>query len=529
MKGRGTGNSESSSRAVLKRDFLSSHPWILRPEVLVLLVPAAVKLLVHLLAVNGYGIHGDELYYIACSDHLDWGYVDQPPLSIFLLHLTRATLGDSLLSIRLLPALAGSFTVLLTGLLARRLGAGLFGQLLAGLCALVAPVYLAVNHYFSMNAFEPLFWLAAVYFIVRIVDEGKPTLWVGFGLIMGLGFQNKIGVLFLGFGIVAGLLLTKKRRLLFNRWVWLGALVAVLVMVPYVIWQVAHGWPTLEWIANARAQKMVALSLPAFLKEQVLLMHPLTVLVWGTGLAALLIHPFLARYRSLGWCYLTVLAMFIVQGGKPYYIAPVYPFLSAAGAIAIERWLARPWMRTAIAAAVLGAGALTAPLGMPLLPVESFLKYQDIIGMRPSSGEKWVEGRLPSFFANFFGWKELAGTVETVYRSLPAEDRARCGVFCQNYMQAGAIDFYGGPRGLPHAICGHNSYWLWGTGGYSGDVMIVVGSNTRDLEEAFEEVTERSRFRNEYIQPIHNELPIFVVRRPKQSLALLWPRVKSYI
>jgi hypothetical protein len=505
------------------------NPRVFRPEILVLLIPPAVKLLVHLLAIHGYGIHGDELYYLACSDHLDWGYVDQPPFSILLLHIVRTTFGDSLLSIRFLPALAGSFTVFLTGLLARRMGARLFGQLLAGLCVVVAPVYLAMDHFFSMNAFDTLFWLAAMYIIVRIIDEGRPGLWVGFGLVMGLGLQNKIGVLFLGFGIVVGLLLTKQRRLLFTRKAWLGALVAILVISPNLIWQIAHGWPTLEWIANARTQKMVALLLPAFLKEQILLMQPLTVLVWGTGLVVLLIQPSLARYRSLGWCYLTVLVVFIAQGGKPYYLAPIYPMLFAAGAIAIERWLTRPWMRMAIAAVLLGMGTVTAPLGMPLLPVESFLKYQDVIGLRPSSGEKWAEGKLPSFFANFFGWKDLAATVDTVYRSLAAEDQVKCGVFCQNYMQAGAIDFYGGQIGLPHAICGHNNYWLWGARGYSGDVMIVIGSKAQDLRKYFEEVTERARFRNEYVQPIHNDIPIFVVRKPKQPLAQLWPRIKSYI
>ena len=503
--------------------------WFSKPELLVLLIPAAAKLILHLLAINGYGVHGDELYYLACSTHLDWGYVDQPPLSIFLLHLERAALGDSMLSIRLLPALAGFFTVLLTGLLARRMGAGLFAQLLAELCSIIAPVYLAIDHYFSMNSFDIFFWLAAVYIVVRIIDESKLPLWVWFGLVMGLGFENKIGVLFLGFGIVVGLLLTKQRQLLFDRWALLGGFVGLVIMLPNILWQIAHGWPTLEWIANARTQKMVAMPLLAFLKEQVLLMQPLTVLIWGTGLIVLLFRPSFARYRSLGWCYLIVLAVFVVQGGKPYYLTPIYPLLFAAGAAAIEGWLRRPWMRSAVIAVLLVAGAVTAPMGMPLLPVESFLKYQDVIGMRPSSGEKWAEGKLPSFFANFFGWKELAATIDTVYQSLPAEDKVKCGIFGQNYMQAGAVDFYGARTGLPPAISGHNSYWLWGTRGYSAEVMIVLGSNASDLKKYFQEVTERARFRNEYIQPMHSNLPIFLCRKPKYPLADLWPKIKEYI
>ncbi len=502
--------------------------WRMRPEILVLLIPAGLKLIIHLLAVRGYGLNGDELYYLACSDHLEWGYVDQPPLSLFLLHIQRLIFGDAMLSIRFLPAAAGFFTVLLTGLLARRMGAGIFGQLLSELCVLVAPVYLALNHMFSMNAFDILFWLGALYIIVCIIDGGKPALWIWLGLVLGLGFENKINVLFLIFGLVAGLLLTRQRRLLFTRWLWLCILTAVFLMLPNIIWQINHGWPTLEFIANARAHKMMGLSLPVYLLQQIVLMQPLTFLVWGTGLACLLVYKPFNRYRSLGWCYIAVLAVFIVQGGKAYYLVPIYPLLFAAGAIAIERWLANRWMRTAIVFVVLAAGVLTAPLGMPLLPVESFIKYQDAIGLRPSSGERFAEGRLPSFYANMFGWKKLTAMVDTVYRSLPVEDQMKCAIFCQNYMQAGAIDFYG-QSGLPHAICGHNSYWLWGMHEYSGDVMIVLGSNAGDLQKYFGEVTERARFRDEYIQPIHNDLPIFVVRKPKQPLASLWPKVKEFI
>jgi hypothetical protein len=510
-----------------------SHPshkflWS-RPEIVVLLVPALLKIIIQLLAAPGYGLNGDELYYLACSDHLDWGYVDQPPLSILLLRFDRLVLGDSVLSIRFLPAVAGFFTVLLTGLLARRMGAKRFGQLLAQFCVLVAPLFLALNHIFSMNAFDVLFWTTALYIVVLILNNGSQKLWIWFGLIAGLGLQNKISVLFLGFGLVVGFLVTNQRRQLITPWIWIGAVIAVLLIVPNLIWQINHDWPTIEWMHNARTQKMVALSLPAFLIEQVILMQPLTVFVWAIGLFSLLLFRFLDRYRSLGWCYLAVLAVFIVQGGKAYYLGPIYPLLFAAGAIAIEQWIARQWIRTAIIVVLLSSGVVTAPLGLPLLPVEGFMKYSEALGLHASSGEKHAEGKLPSFFANMFGWQKLTAVIDTVFHALPSEDQARCGVFCQNYMQAGAIDFYGRQYGLPHAISGHNNYWLWGMRGYSGDVLIVLGGDPRDLLKSFEEVTERGRFTDEYIQPMHSNLPIYVVRKPKAPLAPQWPRVKSYI
>jgi len=499
------------------------------PESIVLLIPAAVKFLLHVFTVKGWGLHGDELYYLACSDHMDWGYVDQPPLSLFLLHVQRVVFGDSMLSIRFLPALCGACTVLLTGLLARRMGAGIFGQLLAEICALIAPLYLAINHFFSMNCFDTLFWTVALYLIVCLVNGGRPALWLWFGLVIGIGCENKISVLFLCFGLGVGLLLTEERRLLFTRWIWYGALLGALLILPNIFWQLAHGWPTLEWMANARAQKMAAMSLPAYLREQVVLMEPLTVLVWGTGLIALLLYPPLRTYRSLGWCYLAVLAVFVFQGGKAYYLGPMYPALFAGGAIAIERWLSGQWIRVAVAGTLLAAGVMTAPLGMPLLPVETFIRYQDALGLRPSSGERIAEGKLPSFFASMIGNEKIVAVIDTVYRSLSPEEQGKCGIYGENYALSGAVDFYGGKSGLPRAISGHNSYWLWGTRGYSGDVFIIVGGSARDLEKYFGEVTERARFRDEFVQPMYYNLPVYLVRKPKQSLESLWPHVKHYI
>ncbi len=497
--------------------------------VLILLVPPAVKLLMHLLVIGGYGLHGDELYYLACSVHLDWGYVDQPPLSLFLLHIQRVLFDDSLVSIRILSAVCGFFTVFLTGLLARKMGAGVFGRLFAEICVLISPVYMAENHYYSMNAFDVLFWVAALYVIVDLIEGGKPSLWLWFGVVMGAGFENKISVLFLAFGLGVGLLLTKERRILFSRWIWAGAAAAIVLMIPHVIWQYAHGWPTLEFIHNARAYKMAAMPVRAFMFEQVMLDGPLNVIVWGTGLIALLFYPPFSRFRSIGLCYIAVLALFLLQGGKPYYLAPIYPALFAAGAMMVEKWVSRTWARAGAAVLFIAAGALTAPFGMPVLPVDSFIRYQHAIRLRPPSGEKNAEGELPSFFASMFGWEDLVSTVDSVYRSLPPEDRAGCGIFCPNYAVAGANDFYGRGGDLPRAICGHNSYWLWGMGPYTGDVLIIVGGNAGDLNGLFGDVSERARFRHPYVQPQYDGLRLFVVRKPKLPPGLLWQRVKMYI
>jgi hypothetical protein len=187
------------------------------------------------------------------------------------------------------------------------------------------------------------------------------------------------------------------------------------------------------------------------------------------------------------------------------------------------------WMRVASAAIFLAAGLFTAPLGMPLLSPGRSMQYQKGIGLRPSSAEKGVEGELPSFFASMFGWKITASTVDSVYRSLSPEDRAQRGIFSENYAVVGAIEFYGRQYGLPHVISAPNSYWLWGTRGYTGELMIIVGGNVDILCEFFDEVSVPAHVRSRYVQPQYAGLPVVVVRKPKQPVALIWPRIKNYI
>src|SRR5215510_439525 len=238
----------------------------------------AIALLVHLLTNGRYGYFRDELYYIACARHLDLGYVDQPPLSILLLRLSQMLLGDSLFVIRLLPALAGAAIVALTGIIARELGGRAWAIALACAATLCALFNLAVGNFFSMNAFEPLFWMGAVYLLVRIINGGSPTLWLWFGMVLGLGLENKHSTVFFGFGIFLALLITPERRHFAEKWIWFGALLAFAIVLPNVVWEARYHWPTYELLNNiAHSNKNVALSPAEFIVQQVVFMNPGTL------------------------------------------------------------------------------------------------------------------------------------------------------------------------------------------------------------------------------------------------------------
>ncbi|HYN25025.1 MAG TPA: glycosyltransferase family 39 protein, partial [Pyrinomonadaceae bacterium] len=232
----------------------SSSKWTSGPAIVLYL--AAAKLLLHLVTAGRYGIFRDELYYLACAEHLDWGYVDQPPAIALIAWLARHVFGSSLLGLRLLPAIAGAALVWLTGKLAREMGGGRFAQGLSALATLAAPVFLLFHHWLTMNAFEPLIWMGAAWCVVRAIKPGSPagqpgwggstgraSYWLWFGVIIGVGLETKYSVVFFAFGTVAGLLLTSHRRFLKSPWIWLGALAAIVIFLPNLLWLVKHDFP----------------------------------------------------------------------------------------------------------------------------------------------------------------------------------------------------------------------------------------------------------------------------------------------
>ncbi|HEY0783520.1 MAG TPA: glycosyltransferase family 39 protein, partial [Thermoanaerobaculia bacterium] len=260
------------------------------------------KLVLHLLTAHGYGYFRDELYYLACTEHLAAGYVDHPALSIVVLWLVRHTLGTSLLALRLVPTLAGAATVALVGAMARQMGGGRLAQALAMTGALVAGSFLSLDFFYSMNALDLLLWAWAAYLIVRLCETGGEgaRLWLLLGLALGLGLANKISVLWLGAGLATGLVVLPERRWLKTLGPWLASTLALLGGLPYLLWNAANGWPTREFIHNATTQKMVAVSFVAFVRGQIESMNPFTLPLWLAGLAFLFFQPLGKRFRLLG-------------------------------------------------------------------------------------------------------------------------------------------------------------------------------------------------------------------------------------
>jgi hypothetical protein len=490
--------------------------------------------LAHMLVSGRYGYFVDELYYLACSHHLAWGYVDQPPLIAVITWLERTILGDSLYALHFLPAVAAGLRVVLTGYIGRELGAKRFGIALGCVGVTVAPLYLGLDSLLTMNVFESLFWLGAALIALKIFNGGDPRLWLLFGAVCGVGLLNKHSMLFFGFGLSAGLLLTKERKQLDKRWIWLGALLALLIFLPNLIWEIQRHFPTIELLQNVqRSGRNTEMKPWIFMLVQMFIMHPLAAPVWIAGLILLLRDTERKGWRVLGITYLVIILCMLMLHGRMYYPGPAYGMLFAAGGLAFERWFCRlqsgRWLRPAYIIVLVVTGLILAPFAyFPLLSVNQYIAYAKFMRLQPLKIENHQMGPLPQIYADQFGWREMAQVVANAYRSLPPEEQKICAIFAQNYGQAGAIDFFGAKMGLPPAISGHQNYFYWGPRGYTGQCMIVLDDRPERLGELFESVEKVGTVYHPLSMP-YQHFDVYLCRRPKfGTLESIWPSLKRW-
>jgi hypothetical protein len=500
--------------------FTGREPW---------LVLGLAALVIHLIFNGGYGIFRDELYFIVCGQRPAWGYVDQPPLIPILASWSHALFGNFLVGFRLVPALALSATVALSALFVRSLGGERFAQWLAGLCVLCSPQFLAIGLLFTTDTFQPLTWLACGWILVRLEQTGDERWWIPFGLVVGVSLLSKYAIAFYVVALGIGLLATPLRRSLLRPWLYVGALIGVILVLPNVVWQQARGWPFLELGRAAVNGKNVALTPVAFFVQQLLLMGPLAAPVWIAGLWASSRRPKLAVYRAFPIAYAILFFFFVISHGKAYYITPIYPTLLGIGAVAVESSLQSARWRRAALRAVAVAGAIAAPMAIPVLSEKSYIAYSTMLGLAPSVSyaEHQKLGLLPQHFADQHGWPEMAAQVAAVYNALPPVDRAKAVFLGGNYGEAAAIDVFGPPMGLPPAISGHNNYYFWGPHGHDGSVLIVLGPNWGPLLRVYRQVEVAGEINNPYAMPFETG-PIYVLRDPKVPFSKIWPNLRHF-
>ena len=468
-----------------------------------------------LLLLSGrYGFHRDEMYFLACGRRLAWGYPDQPPL-VPLLARAMSSLSHSLVAVRLPSDVAVAVTVVLAAMIARELGGTRNAQLLAAAGTAIGNLTLGSGHLLSTTTLGVTFWAALCWLALRLLRTGQSRWWPVAGIVAGIGLLDNDLVAFLVAAIVVSVLVVGPRERLANPWALLGIVIAVALWLPYLLWQARHGWPQFD-VANAVAHGSSGSGGPrwAIPLAQLYLATPVLTPVWIAGLVRLLRDESLRWARPLAVAWFVLLVVFVVTGGKPYYLALMMPLLLGAGAEPTLRWLSRGDRASrrgwAIGFAI--SAVIDAIVTLPVLPI-GVLHQTPVVAVNYDAGET-------------VGWPTYVDQVATAWRSLGDPNAA---IVTSNYGEAAAVDQYGRTRGLPHAYSGHTAYWLWGPPPSRPGPTLCVGFSRDRLETVFADVTQVGRLRNPYdVSNTEQGRPLWRCANPRMPWPTLWRQLRTY-
>ncbi len=490
---------------------------------------AFAAFVLHLCTASRYGYFRDELYFIACGQHLAWGYVDQPPLVAFIAWLAQPV-HDELLALRLLACLSAALTAYVAAAIARELGGGRFAQWLAGVAVALTPAYLLLGNVLTTTSFEPLSWTLVIWCAMR-------RQWLGLAAAATFGLYGKYSMALLLVAMLIGLLLTRERRSLLTPWFPFCAAIVAIAMLPNLWWQAAHGWPFFAVLQGDAAHRHafnngwllesqnLAGNAVSFAIEQLVYTNPLAAPVWLCGLIAPFVVPRLRELRFISIAYIVLFVVAVVLEAKGYYIIGIYGALFAIGAVIVER--AATWLHSALFVALALSALATLPLSIPVLPIDGFIAYSQALGLTGRKGEP--PHLIQPIYAEEFGWERLTRDVAGVYDALPATTRSGTAIYADTYADAGAIDFFGPAYDLPSAIGSQNSYWLWGTHGYSGETMIAIGASRFDLLRQYYRSCKLIRTSDEPLKwVVEGPAPIYLCTGPTMPLDQIWPHLRWY-
>jgi 4-amino-4-deoxy-L-arabinose transferase-like glycosyltransferase len=499
------------------------------PVTWVIILGAVAKFALHLINARGYGLFFDELYTMALSRHLAFGYVDLPPLVPALVALSRALLGESLLSMRIVPALAGASTLVFVCLITKEFGGKTFAVALSALAFIVVPLWLNFNSAFCYDCIDQLILAGFLYTLVRFLRSGNQRLWILLGLIAGIACLTKMTILFLGPGFLAALLFSRYRKDLLTPYPWFGAALCLVIVSPYLLWEITNHWPTLDYWHTYGTVRVYKASLPQYFMNIISSVNPFLLPLWIAGLYRLFRRLSGVNYSFLGLLFLFTLTLMFFFHASVRMLGELFIPLIAAGSVFVEelltgaRW--KVGMRALPASYLLAAGMFVLPTALPILPIDSIYNLPPSMKYWYQSVREFNAGvsHAPVTLIGRVGWEEFVWDVAAVYNQLPAEDRRVAGIYTDWYFTASAIDQYGPQYGLPHAVSGALTYYLWGPGD-SWDVMVIVTGKTNYLSTFFEECTLTAITGDDTPNKFH----IFVCKKPKLSPKVFWPNLKNY-
>jgi len=506
----------------------------LRPALLLAALFLVLTFLLHFLTSLwgshlGYGFFRDEFYFLVCGRHLALGYVDQPPLVALQARLAEMLFGLTPTGVRIFSFLAAGVTIALTGILTWQLGGRRSAQFLAMTALLATPVLLGTGNYLSMNSFEPVFWMGALLVVLRIADgSASPRAWLIFGLLTGLGIENKDSTIFFLIALFVGLLFSPQRRILWSRYCAAGVAVLILLALPNFWWQYTHQFPTYQFLSTvSHSSKNIKYPPLAFLYEQVKVLLYTTAPLWIGGLGWLIFSRAARPWRFAGYTYLVFLGLMMLMHGKDYYLAPIDPILFAAGSVAFSRLTRRDWPLLAYGVNfIVDLCLFTGPIVLTVLPPSSYNSYSAPFNPKSTNFETYT-GPLPEILSDRFGWQQMVEGFATRFNALPPDIRTQTAIFCGNYGEAGAVTVLGPKYGLPPAISGHQNFYYWGYQGFTGESVLTLGRDARDYTDKYAEVVDLGPFDSPWTMD-HEHLRYFWLRHRKAPYPQAWTTLKKW-
>lgn len=488
----------------------------------IIFVLSLVKLIIHLVANRNYGFHRDELLHLSVSEHLDWGYMEFPPFIAVVGKLAHFLLGYSLSGVRLFPTLAGVAILVLCCMIVKELGGKKNAIMVAGISVLAFIPFFRNHTLFQPVAFDQLFWTLGFYFLIRYFNTKNIKFLIYLGIASGIGLMNKYTFVVWGLGIAIGLLFFEKGKVFRNKWIYISGSIAFLIVLPNIIWQYQHHFPLLMHLQQLKESQLDEIGPYDFALEQ--LKMPFTLLISLIGLSASFFDTELKKYKSIGVAVLVIFFTMWFLQSKAYYFFAIYPILFAFGAVKVEKLLVRkPVWNYAVAAVLFVPTIFFIPMATPILPIEEFVTYTKL---QPEKDGRII---LTGDYADMFGWDEQVKLVDSLYQSLPKNEKENCIILAENYGEAGALKILGKEYGLPDPVCRHGSFWTWGPGKKNPEVVISLGNEDDVVDELFEEHTLVKKVTHKYAIDEENNIPVYICRKPRVKLQQIWPGLEKYI
>ncbi|MHC1777364.1 MAG: glycosyltransferase family 39 protein [Lentimicrobium sp.] len=472
------------------------NPWLL------LISFSAVAL--HLAFAVTLGYQRDEMLYFTLGNHPAMGYATVPPFTGWVAWLVQNTVGTGLFAVRLIPAWLSGVMVFLMADMARLMKGNPSSQLLAAISGLGTVLFLRAFYLFQPVAFDIFFWTISSWLLLKYIKNPNPSTLMWTGFILGMGFLNKYLILLWLFSLLVSLSISSYRKIIFSRPFIITGIIAFLVALPNLVWQVVNNLPVINHMKELNESQLVNVDRLNFLTDQLLMVWPATFFVIP-GLIVLLFGKHFREYRFLGYSALLVILILMLLRGKAYYSAGVMPLLISAGCVWADSILkSKPVFVFILASVFLFLSAISLPIGIPVYKEDKLVKYFDNVAdfMGSDAIRRDEDGnyqKLPQDYADMLGWDELAVITAKAWKSIPEKETAF--IYADNYGQAAAVSLIGRKLHLPEAVSFSESFRYWYPDKFKREITHLVYINDeepgRDVKEIFSEIILAGRIENQ--------------------------------